>query len=269
MKIRKSIIASVRGYNDKAEQTKALAMILFYQMRVSENESEHNRHGIRYWQVCDFSYNKIRRVTGLHIATIKKRLRVAECNGWAKRIGKDLIFDRKALRSSHNRNNYTPQNDFTRIVDLQDWLLAHIIVNIQEAKEYAKDIFGKVAAPKNLNEYKKARRVAKERYPNHTEFADNGISYRCLVENTGVRRTKLKGLLRFAETRGIIARKRNRKRISASETLLFKEMERHDCLLDYLKQTYGRLLHYFFYGDNAFLCFANTYSIPSAPAGNY
>jgi len=111
-----------------------------------------------------------------------------------------------------------------------------------------------------------AKRTARERYPRQDHFADYGISYRCLVMNTGIRRTKLKALLRFAETNGIIYRQRNRKRISKHETALFRQMERHDCLLDYLKQAYGRLLRYFFYGDNAFLCLANTYSLPT---GNY
>ena len=266
MKIRKRIISEVRGHNDKATQTKAIALILFYQMQVLENEAECNSKGLYYWRISNFSYNKFHSLTGLHINTIKTRLRIAERNGWAKRQGKDLVFDSKALKSSHQRNNYTLHQGFKRIIELQDWLLAHIIVNIQEAKEYARDIFGKVANPKDLKEYKRARRIAREKYPDHQEFADNGISYRCLVMNMGVRKTKLKGLLRFAETNGIIYRQRNRKRISESETKVFIGMERHDCLLDYLRQAYGRLVHYFFYGNNAFLCFANTYSLPT---GNY
>ena len=252
----------MRGCNGKAEQTKSLALILFYQIRLLENESEYNRQGLYYWRVRNFSYNKIRKVTGLHIATIRKRMRTAERNGWAKRIGNDIVFDSKALKSSHTRNNYTHDNDFTRITDLQDWLLAHIIVNIQEAKEYAKDIFGKLTDPKDLKELKKARRIAKERYPMNTKFADYGISYRCLVMNMGIRTTKLKGILRMAEQQGIIMRKRNILQVGQTESAYFMELDKYDSLLDYMKQKYRKLVHYYFYKNSCYLCFANTYSIP-------
>ena len=42
MRVRKRIISEVRGCNDKAEQTKSLALILFYQMRLLQNESKAN-----------------------------------------------------------------------------------------------------------------------------------------------------------------------------------------------------------------------------------
>ena len=262
MRVRKRIISEVRGCNDKAEQTKSLALILFYQMRLLQNESEYNRQGLYYWRIRKFSYNKIRRVTGLHIATIRKRIRTAERNGWVKRIGNDIVFNGKALKSSHTRNNYTHHNDFTRIVDLQDWLLAHIIVNIQEAKERAKDIFGKATDPKNEEEMKWARRKARERYPRQDKFADWGISYRCLVMNMGIRRTKLKSLLRFAESNGIIYRHRNTTMVSERETAMFKELERTGFLFNYLKQQYHHIVDWYFHRGHYYLCFPNTYSLP-------
>lgn len=265
MKIRKRIISEVRGHNDKATQTKAIALILFYQMRVLENEAECNSKGLYYWRISNFSYNKFHSLTGLHINTLKTRLRIAERNGWAKRQGKDLVFDSKALKSSHQRNNYTLHQGFKRIIELQDWLLAHIIVNIQEAKEYARDIFGKVANPKDLKEYKRARRIAKEKYPDHQEFADNGISYRCLVMNMGIRKTKLKVLLRFAELKGIIYRHRNTTMVGERETAMFKELERTGFLFDYLKQRYHHIVNWYFYRGHYYLCFPNTYSLPLSP----
>lgn len=241
--------------------TKALSLLLFFQMKVDGNQSECYANGITHNRISNFSYNKIKRVTGLHIATIKKRLATAERNGWVVRVGNDLMICSKAIKSSHNRNNYTVGNDFKRITDLQDWLLAHIIVNIQEAKEFVKDTFGRLKDPKTLKEYKRARRTAQERYPEHTTYVDNGISYRCLVMNLGVGKTKLKSLLRFAEENDIIHRHRNIQRVGWLESIFYKELDSQDCLIDYLKLKYGRLMHYFFTNKYAYLCFANTYSV--------
>ena len=262
MRVRKRIISEVRGCNDKAEQTKSLALILFYQMRLLQNESEYNRQGLYYWRVRNFSYNKIRKVTGLHIATIRKRIRTAERNGWIKRVKNDLVFDPKQIKSSHQRNNYILHEGFQKITELQDWLLAHIIVNIQEAKECAKDIFGRLKNPKDIEEYQKMRCIVKERYPKHTEFADYGISYKCLVMNMGVRRTKLKGVLKFAEKHNIIHRVRNIRQVNENETAMFRELERTGYLLNYLKMKYHRLVHYYFHRNSYFLCFPNTYLLP-------
>jgi len=266
MKIRKRIISEVRGCNDKAVLTKALSLVLFYQQRVIEDEHRCNERGLYYWRIRNFSYNKLHLLTGLHINTIRTRLRTLERNGWARRQGNDLVFDSKALRSSHQRNNYTYHKGFGRITELQNWLLAHIIVNIQEAKECAKDIFGRLKNPKDNEELKWAKRTARERYPRQDHFADYGISYRCLVMNTGIRRTKLKGLLRFAERNNIIYRHRNERLVSERETAMFREMERTGYLFDYLKQKYHHIVNHYFYKGSYYLCFPNTYILP-APTG--
>lgn len=269
MKIRKRIISEVRGCNDKAVLTKALSLVLFYRMKVVENESVFSRMGATANGIKGFSYNKVRKVTGLHINTIKTRLRTAERFGIVERHGSDLIIKGKVIKSSHSRNNYTHDNNFTSIIELQDWLLAHIIVNIQEAKEYAKDIFGKIHSPRpnDKKTWNKARRIARERYPFNSDFADNGISYRCLVENLGIRKTKLKSLLRFAEQNGIVQRTRNIRQVEGNEAIYYRQLESMDLLLDHLRQRFGRLMHYFFTKSNVYLCFANTYSIVAAPAG--
>lgn len=262
MKIRKSIIAEVRGQNDKAVLTKALSLVLFYQQKVLEDEQGLLERGFHYWRIRNFTYNKVHELTGLHANTIKTRLRTLERNGWARRQGKDLVFDSKALKSSHQRNNYTLHEGFNRITELQDWMLAHIIVHIQEAKECAKDIFGKVTNPKDRNELRRAKRIAKERYPKQDKFADYGISYRCLVMNMGVRRTKLRGVLRFAEQHGIIYRQRNDRPVSERETAMFRELERTGFLFDYLKQKYHHIVKWYYYRNSYHLCFANTYHLP-------
>jgi hypothetical protein len=262
MKIRKSIIAEVRGQNDKAVLTKALSLVLFYQQKVLEDEQRCNGKGFHYWRIRNFSYNKVHELTGLHASTIRTRLHTLERNGWARRQGNDIVFDHKAIRSSHQRNNYTFNEGFSKITELQDWLLAHIIVHIQEMKEKAKDIFGKATNPKNDDEMKWARRKARERYPRQDHFADYGISYRCLVMNMGIRHTKLKGLLRFAEQHGIIYRQRNERPVNERETAMFRELERTGFLFDYLKQKYHHIVNYYFYKGAYHLCFANTYHLP-------
>lgn len=270
MKIRKSIIAEVRGQNDKAVLTKALSLVLFYQQKVLEDEQGLLERGFHYWRIRNFSYNKVHELTGLHANTIKTRLRTLERNGWARRQGKDFVFDSKALKSSHQRNNYTLHEGFNRITELQDWLLAHIIVHIQEAKERAKDIFGKATNPKDEDEMKWARRKAKERYPRQDHFADYGISYRCLVMNTGVRKTKIRSLLRFAEANGIIYRHRNTIMVNERETPMFKELERTGFLFNYLKRKYHHIVNWYYHLNSYYLCFANTYYLPTpspAPTG--
>ena len=261
MKIRKKILSEIRGCNKKAMLTKALSMVLFFQIKVSKEQERFRKEGITCFKIDKFSYNKIRLVTGLHISTIKKRLKVAKEQGWVRTENGNLIIDKKALRSSHIRNNYSLKNDFDKIIELQDTLLSYIIVSIQEAKEFVKGVFDKLNSPKNLKEYKKARRFVQEKYPNKTSFEDKGISYKCLMMNTGIKKTKLSKLIGFAEKKNIFKRQRNTILVDEEETPYLLFLERKHILDDFLFSKFGRLVHYFFTYRGLYICRANSYEI--------
>lgn len=266
MKVRKSIIGRLRKHNGKAEVTKALALVLFYQMRVLSDQSKCNADGMTACRVKDFSYNKLRNITGLHINTIKKRIATALRTGWVVQSGSDLLIDNKRIRSSHGRNNYSIDNGISNIKDLQDYLLAHIVINIQECKDYAKDVFGKLKRPTNLKDYKKARKDARERYPMKDKYSGDGVSYGCIASNAGVCRTKAIQVVLFAERSGLIRRIRRIRQENEKTLQEYRKMERYDILSEYLHNKFGRVVRYFFTQSNLYVCLANSYCLPT---GNY
>lgn len=261
MKLRKRIITEARRQNEKTRLTKALAMLLFYHIKVDENQVALRAEGITHDRISNFSYNKIRKVTGLHHNTIRTRLQTAINMGWARIQGGNLVIDSKALRSSHLRNNYTIPSGCSDINEVHDLILAHVIVNIQETKDYAKRIFDKLENPKNLKEYKKARRLVREKYPKHTTYVENGLSYRCLTANMGVGTSKLKSVLRTAEEHGIVERKRHLLQLGWKDARILLGMVRNGVGDEYVSMTYGKGVRYFLTRNNAYLCLANTYIV--------
>lgn len=261
MKIRKTILRDVNGCNDKAMLTKSLAMIILYQMKVSADEKQCRSFGAFANRIANFSYNKIKRLTGLHINTIKKRIKVAKQNGWISFVGNDLVINKKKFKSSHQRNNYTLANEYKNIVELQDVLLSLIIVNTQERKEFVKDIFDKLKSPNNLNEYKKARRFVREKYPQCDSFNDNGISYKYLTTALGIKKTKLGKLIKFAIEKQMIEKKRNIVRYNYEESIYLRQLSEFslDYVSDFFRNKFGRFVKFFFTKHNLYLCFANSY----------
>lgn len=265
MKIRKRIIYGIRKHNTDAALTKALAMILFYQMRVLADQGRNFQNGAYNNRLENFSYNRMRRVTGLHISTIRKRMATAKRMGWARMEQGALVIDCKALKSSHNKNNYGIDNGTGSITELQDMLLSLIIVNVQETKDHARDVFKRLKSPKNLEEYKRARREARERHPGRERYEERGTSYKCLSESMGVGTSKLKSVLRFAEGHGMIRRKRNITRLWGVEAEYVRKLCKLGLIDEYTEAKYGRPVRYFTNIHGVFLCFPNTYSVPSSP----
>ena len=169
MKVRKSII---HKFNNDAQVRKALALSLYCKDEL----------GIHY--VKEFTYNKLHVLTGIHVNTLKKRIRTLIQVGLAFMEGKKLVFNK--VHKDNNRNNIIL--DTERIHTLKDYEYAIIALGIaivQANKIFVKSVIDKCTDPKNLKEYKSAKKFANA-HGYGRKFVDNGISYEYMADKFGV-----------------------------------------------------------------------------------
>ena len=169
MQVRNSIIHKL---NNDAQVRKALALSLYCKDEL----------GIHY--VKEFTYNKLHVLTGIHVSTLKKRIRTLMQVGLAFMEGRKLVFNK--VHKDNNRNNIVL--DTERMHTLKDYEYAIIslgIAIVQANKIFAKSVIDKCTDPKNLKEYKSAKKFANA-HGYGRKFVDNGISYEYMANKFGV-----------------------------------------------------------------------------------
>ena len=233
MKVRKSIIHKL---NNDAQVRKALALSLYCKDEL----------GIHY--VKEFTYNKLHVLTGIHVSTLKKRIRTLMQVGLAFMEGRKLVFNK--VHKDNNRNNIVLDTD--RIHTLKDYEYAIISLGIsivQANKIFAKSVIDKCTDPKNLKEYKSAKKFANAHgYGN--KFVDNGISYEYMAKNFGISVKTACSVVKFAVENLILCVKRNFEQIFAKS----------------LNKTIGKFNSRYTYStkNNIYVIHANSYSLGTA-----
>ena len=192
MKVRKSIIHKL---NNDAQVRKALALSLYCKDEL----------GIHY--VKEFTYNKLHVLTGIHVNTLKKRIRTLMEVGLAFMEGRKLVFNK--VHKDNNRNNIIL--DTERIHTLKDYEYAIIslgIAIVQANKIFAKSVIDKCTDPKNLKEYKSAKKLANA-HGYGRNFVDNGISYEYMANKFGISVKTACSVVKFAVKNLILCVKKN------------------------------------------------------------
>lgn len=192
MKVRKSIIHKL---NKDAQVRKALALSLYCKDEL----------GIHY--VKEFTYNKLHVLTGIHVNTLKKRIHTLMQLGLAFMEGRKLVFNK--VHKDNNRNNIVL--DTERIHTLKDYEYAIIslgIAIVQANKIFANSVIDKCTDPKNLKEYKSAKKFANA-HGYGRKFVDNGISYWYMANKFGVSVKTACSVVKFAVKNLILCVKKN------------------------------------------------------------
>ena len=192
MKVRKSIIHKL---NKDAQVRKALALSLYCKDELD----------IHY--VKEFTYNKLDVLTGIHVNTLKKRIRTLMQVGLAFMEGSTLVFNK--VHKDNNRNNIIL--DTERIHTLKDYEYAIIswgIAIVQANKNFVKSVIDKCTDPKNLKDYKSAKKLANA-HGYGRKFVDNGISYEYMANKFGVSVKTACSVVKFAVKNLILCVKKN------------------------------------------------------------
>lgn len=192
MKVRKSIIHKL---NNDAQVRKALALSLYCKDEL----------GIHY--VKEFTYNKLHVLTGIHVSTLKKRIRTLMQVGLAFMEGRKLVFNK--VHKDNNRNNIVL--DTERMHTLKDYEYAIIsmgVAIVQENKNFVKSVIDKCTDPKKLKEYKSAKKFANA-HGYGMNFLDNGISYKYMANNFDISVKTACSAVKFAVKNLILCVKKN------------------------------------------------------------
>ena len=141
--------------------------------------------------VKDWSYKKLARITGLNPKTCKKYvgiLREMKLARITSNKGHNYLFFKK-LKEPKKKNRWnvgyhSPKykdvvlgrytTDSIKIIETH--LRALCICEVQRRKDYARQSISTTQDPKNLKEFKRARKVCRAR--GWESFSDNGISYK-------------------------------------------------------------------------------------------
>lgn len=167
-----------------AKKRKALALLVFCKCKIKSST------------ITNFSYNKLKSETGLHISTLKKRVQTLREMGFIKMLGnrnQHLMF---CNVRSNNSNVLIDRIISDTVKTVEDGLLAMFIVEVQLKKNYVSQLVAKLKNPKNLEEYKWAKRICKWR--GYTKFIDNGISYNYIANKLGIQLNKVSDIIKYA-----------------------------------------------------------------------
>lgn len=156
--------------------TQAVALALFVKSRIKSST------------ITNFSYNKLKNLTGLHITTLKKRIDILRKLNLISFIGKNnehLCFVCLSDRKHKKKNVNLDYLNFSSIKDIEKSLFASLLIEIQKRKEFAKHTINNAVDGHDNKLVKSSRRICR-RYGFGREFVDNGISYKRIAREMGV-----------------------------------------------------------------------------------
>lgn len=160
-----------------------------------------------------------------------KALSLVEFTGKNNRC---LVFKSLKSHTSH-RNVLVPNIVFVSNEDskknayaqnikfIEDTLSAMLIIEIQNHKNYAKQMIQQSKRPKGLKAYKEAKNAC-NRFGYGEEFCDNGISYIYIAQKLGVSLQKAFNTVKFAVQNGILQKCRNIKKFFYSNINYIEDM---------------------------------------------
>lgn len=173
--------------------TKALALAIFVKSKIASST------------VNDFSYNKLHRLTGAHINTLKKRITILRQMGLVEFIGshKQHLCFKSITSSSEHRNIDIKHIKVDTLKDTEASLFAYLVVELQRKKDFVKHTIQTAKNGNNLEQVKKAKRTCK-RYGYDEEYQEWGMSYKGIAKRLGVCLQKAFAIVKFAIKQGLI-----------------------------------------------------------------
>lgn len=214
----------------------------------------------RYASSCirNFSYRKLRDMSGLHDVTLKKRIAKLEEYGFIKRVGRHGEHLIIGSMSSHNnrRNIDISCIDFSTIKDIEKSILSLVVVEMQKRKNFVKHILNCVREPKDTAEYKWAKRQCRD-YGYEGEYKEYGISYKRIAKEMGVCLQKAFGVVKYAVTKGFLTVEKRQEQLFVRGAIAMSKYS-------------DRKGYTFATRNNVYKIYANVYSLgPRIIAGLY
>lgn len=199
--------------------------------------------------IKDFTYNKLHKMTGLHITTLQKYIRILRELGYAKFIGKrgtTLLFT--SITSDRKWKRIDLSNIvFDSVKDVEQSLMAMAIVEIQRQKDFVKQVAIDLKEPSDLEALKKAKKINKAAHGRYENFHDNGISIKTIAKRLGVHTQKALKIVAYAVKYEFLEKTRNVINEYIPNALLSLKYGECDCT--------------FATKNNLYTVYANTYSI--------
>ncbi len=207
------------------ELRKAIAFSLFIKTRVKSS-------AVQRWSI-----NKLHEITGVSACAVRKRIDTLKALSLVEFTGKNnrcLVFKSLKSHTSH-RNVLVPNIEFISNEDskknayaqnikfIEDTLSAMLIVEIQNHKNYAKQMIQQSKRPKGLKAYKEAKNACNH-FGYGEDFCDNGISYIYIAQKLGVSLQKAFNTVKFAVQNGILQKCRNIKKFFYSNINYIEDM---------------------------------------------
>lgn len=207
------------------ELRKAIAFSLFIKTRIKSS-------AVQKWSI-----NKLHEITGVSACAVRKRINTLKALGLVEFTGKYnrcLVFKSLKSHTSH-RNVLVPNIEFISKNDskknayaqnvkfVEDTLSVMLVIEIQNHKNYAKQMIQQSKRPKGLKAYKEAKNAC-NRFGYGKEFCDNGISYIYIAQKLGVGLQKAFNTVKFAIQNGILQKCRNIKKFFYSNINYIEDM---------------------------------------------
>lgn len=187
-----------RHHIEDKETVKALALLYFV------------KHHVKSSMITNFSYNKLRLITGLHITTLRKYIKKLREIGLVANFGKGnkhLLF--KGDYSKDRRKNVNLDAViFKSVKDVANSLYAMFVVEEQRRKDYVKHVILTSTNPSKDIPFEQTKRAIKLRNRNGygTVYKETGISYENLTKRLGVFTQKAVSIIKFACTNGFLTK---------------------------------------------------------------
>lgn len=178
-----------------ADAVKAIALLIFVKNHYPTSV------------VPNFSYYKIKKITGLHINTIKKRLNTLGTMELIETVGKynqHVLF--KKIRAHKSNINFS-MIDVSSVKSIEMGLRALFLQEKVCQKNYVKQLIESKHNGHSNNEVRKAKAKCDKR--GYTDFKDNGISYNYLAKKMNIGLNKVSYVIKYAQKNHIIVKHKN------------------------------------------------------------
>ncbi len=165
---------------------KAIAFSLYIKTKVKSSAIPH------------YTINKLHNITGVSANAVRSRLATLRAYGLVENTGKNnqcLVF--KSLKSHTAHRNvalkdivFTPNDNLNKnayaqnVKFIEKSLSVMLMMDIQNRKDFAKQMIRQSKHPKSIKELKDAKKVC-NRYGYGAKYRENGISYKYIAKTLG------------------------------------------------------------------------------------
>lgn len=189
--------------------------------------------------ISNYSANRLRKVLGMHLDTLKRLMSILKDNGLCELVGKnkktlrmrsirttwkDRDIDISFIKFSLKRRENGSYDGVRYVIDkIAKELVAVYIIETNRHREYARRLVSSSANPHSKDEMVKAKKEMRKRGYGK-RFVNKGISYKGLGEKLGMSEQMAFYTVKYCVDNGILIKQNNIERIDTADKEHLKEM---------------------------------------------